>query len=56
MTRESTACGKDVDQHVAAFTPYADAGFDEIFIANMGPNYRDFFALYGADVLPRLRG
>jgi G6PDH family F420-dependent oxidoreductase len=56
MTRESTTCGKDVDQHVAAFRPYADAGFDEIFIANMGPNYRDFFALYGADVLPRLRG
>jgi G6PDH family F420-dependent oxidoreductase len=55
MTRESTTCGKDADQHIAAFTPYADAGFDEIFIANMGPNYRDFFALYGADVLPRLR-
>ena len=36
MTRESTACGKDVDQHVAAFAPYSDAGFDEIFIANMG--------------------
>jgi len=56
MTRESTTCGKDVDQHLAAFAPYADAGFDEIFIANMGPNYRDFFALYGAEVLPRLRG
>ena len=55
MTRESTTCGKDVDQHVAAFAPYADAGFDEIFIANMGPNYREFFTLYGTEVLPRLR-
>jgi G6PDH family F420-dependent oxidoreductase len=56
MTRESITCGKDVGKHVAAFGPYADAGFDEIFIANTGPNYRDFFELYGAEVLPRLRG
>ncbi|HEX6920140.1 MAG TPA: TIGR03557 family F420-dependent LLM class oxidoreductase [Actinomycetes bacterium] len=56
MTRESTVCGKDVDRHVEAFQPYAAAGFDEVFIANMGPHYRDFFALYRDEVLPRLRG
>jgi hypothetical protein len=55
MTRASTVCGRDVDRHAEAFAPYEDAGFDEVFIANMGPNYRDFFALYGAEVLPRLR-
>ena len=47
MTRESTVCGSDVDAHVEAFQPYADAGFDEVYIANMGPHYRDFFTLYG---------
>jgi G6PDH family F420-dependent oxidoreductase len=55
MTRESTACGKDVDEHVQAFAPYAEAGFDEIYIANMGPHYRDFFQLYAEEVLPRIR-
>jgi G6PDH family F420-dependent oxidoreductase len=55
MTRESTVCGKDVDKHVEAFAPYADAGFDEVYIANMGPHYRDFFALYADEVLPKLR-
>ncbi len=55
MTREATVCGRDVDRHVEAFGPYADAGFDDIFISNMGPNYRDFFALYADEVLPRLR-
>ena len=55
MTRESTVCGSDVEAHVAAFQPFADAGFDEVYIANMGPHYRDFFALYHAEVLPRLR-
>ena len=55
MTRESTVCGRDVDRHVEAFGPYADAGFDEVYVANMGPNYRDFFSLYADEVLPRLR-
>jgi G6PDH family F420-dependent oxidoreductase len=55
MTRESTTCGRDVDAHVAAFQPYAEAGFDDVFIANMGPHYRDFFDLYRGEVLPRLR-
>jgi G6PDH family F420-dependent oxidoreductase len=55
MTRESTVCGADVGAHVAAFRPYADAGFDDVYIANMGPHYRDFFTLYGEQVLPRLR-
>ena len=56
MTRESTVCGSDVDAHAGAFTPYAEAGFDDVYIANMGPHYRDFFTLYGGEVLPRLRG
>jgi G6PDH family F420-dependent oxidoreductase len=56
MTRESTVCGADVDAHVGALAPYAEAGFDDVYIANMGPHYRDFFTLYGGEVLPRLRG
>ena len=55
MTRESTVAGKDVDAHVEQFRTFADAGFDEIYIANMGPNYRDFFRLYRDEVLPRVR-
>jgi G6PDH family F420-dependent oxidoreductase len=56
MTRKSTVCGPDVDAHVAAFAPFAEAGFDDVYIANMGPHYRDFFTLYRDHVLPRLRG
>ena len=56
MTRESVACGKDGDRHLAVFQPYADAGFDEVYVANIGPHYREFFRLYSDQVLPRLRG
>jgi hypothetical protein len=39
-----------------SFQPYADAGFDEVYVPNMGPHYRHFFRLYTNQVLPRLRG
>jgi len=35
MTRESVVCGPDVERHVDAFTPYVDAGYDEVYVANM---------------------
>jgi G6PDH family F420-dependent oxidoreductase len=55
MTRDATTCGRDAGAHVAAFQPYVDAGFDEVYIANIGPHYQDFFALYRDVVLPQLR-
>jgi G6PDH family F420-dependent oxidoreductase len=60
MTRDSIAYGADVDRHVEAFRPYADAGIDVIHISQMGgredaTSYRGFFDFYGEQVLPRLR-
>jgi hypothetical protein len=55
MTRQATTCGKAIDAHVEAFRPYAEAGFDEVYISNIGPHYRDFFELYADEILPRLR-
>jgi G6PDH family F420-dependent oxidoreductase len=59
-TRDSIAYGSDVQRHVDAFRPYADAGFDEIYIAQMGARYPEtsaqgFFEFYAAQVLPQLR-
>ena len=55
QTRESVACGADIDRHLEKLTPYVDAGFDELYVANMGPHYREMITVYGAEVLPRLR-
>lgn len=59
VTRESTAssitAGSDVTEHVRAYEPYVEAGLDTIYVANMGPNYRDMIDGYGAEVLPELR-
>jgi len=53
---EKGAFGPDVAEHVEAFTPFVEAGFDEVYVANMGPHYSDMLAAYGSDVLPELRG
>jgi G6PDH family F420-dependent oxidoreductase len=55
MMREGTVCGRDVDAHVQEFQEYAGAGYDEVYVADMGPEYEGFFRFYEKEVLPRLR-
>ncbi|GAB2456834.1 LLM class oxidoreductase [Jatrophihabitans fulvus] len=57
---DSIAYGNDVDRHVEAFRPYADAGVDAVYIQQMGgarpgTNAEGFFEYYRDTVLPRLR-
>ncbi|HZZ98080.1 MAG TPA: TIGR03557 family F420-dependent LLM class oxidoreductase [Jatrophihabitantaceae bacterium] len=59
-TADSIAYGNDIDRHVEAFRPYADAGIDVIHISQMGGSFEQtsaagFFEFYRDDVLPRLR-
>ncbi|MDO9496446.1 MAG: TIGR03557 family F420-dependent LLM class oxidoreductase [Nocardioides sp.] len=59
VTRESTAdsvvAGPDLSKHLAQLHDYRDAGFDELYVANMGPHFREMIEAYGRDVLPQLR-
>lgn len=55
QTRERVACGSDIDRHLEKLQPYVAAGFDDLYIANMGPHYREMIEAYGARVLPALR-
>ena len=52
---ESITTGPDIDAHVTAYQPFLEAGFDEIYVANMGPEYAAMLRAYGSDVLPALR-
>jgi G6PDH family F420-dependent oxidoreductase len=58
VTRDSTSqsivAGPDVDEHVDQLRKYADAGYDEIYVANMGPNYLAMIEAYGSQILPAL--
>ena len=55
MTRSSMVCGPDIDRHIESFHQYVDAGFEEVYVANIGPHYRDMIKRFGAEVLPAVR-
>lgn len=52
---ETFACGPDPAEHIAALAEYARAGYDEVYVANIGPYQREFFAFYRDEVLPQIR-
>jgi G6PDH family F420-dependent oxidoreductase len=54
-TRASVTAGSSVDAHLKAVNEYIKAGYDEIYIANMGPHYLEMIEFYGERVLPALR-
>ena len=51
----SVTCGPDVDKHVAQLKEYVDAGADEVYVQQIGPDFEGFFTAYEKDVLPALR-
>jgi G6PDH family F420-dependent oxidoreductase len=52
---ENVVCGDDLDEHVAAVSAYTEAGFDEVYVGQIGPEQQGFFDFYRGEVLPRLR-
>jgi G6PDH family F420-dependent oxidoreductase len=51
----SAPCGPDPDVHLSAVRAYTDAGFDEVYIGQVGGNPEGFFDFYANQVLPQLR-
>jgi G6PDH family F420-dependent oxidoreductase len=56
MSTSGVACGNDPDEHVSALQAFVDAGYDEVYVAQIGPTEPAFFDFYAEHVLPRLRG
>ena len=48
-----TPVGPDIEQHVASLQQYADAGIDELYVQQIGPEQDAFFDTWAAAVLPR---
>jgi G6PDH family F420-dependent oxidoreductase len=53
MIAGTTPCGPDLDKHAAAIQEYADAGVDELYIQQVGPDQDLFFETYAREILPR---
>jgi len=46
-------CGPDPEEHVAAIQAFVDAGFDEIYVGQIGPEHEGFVDFYAREILPR---
>ena len=50
-----TPAGPDVSTHVEALQQFLDAGYDELYVQQIGPDQDGFFDFYAEKVLPELR-
>jgi G6PDH family F420-dependent oxidoreductase len=54
MVGRSVVCGNDPDEHISALREYLDAGYDEVYINNIGPTREGFFRFYAEEILPHV--
>jgi coenzyme F420-dependent glucose-6-phosphate dehydrogenase len=51
---EQIACGPDPEVHLAKIQPFIDAGFDHVYLHQVGPDQEGFFRFAERELLPRL--
>ncbi|HEX6458726.1 MAG TPA: TIGR03557 family F420-dependent LLM class oxidoreductase [Thermoleophilaceae bacterium] len=56
MVAGTVPCGPDLDHHMNTLQEYADAGVDELFVQQIGPNQDEFFDTWAREFVPRFNG
>lgn len=49
---KNLVCGPDVDRHRQAIQEYIDAGYDHVYIHQIGPDQEGFIRFYQREILP----
>jgi G6PDH family F420-dependent oxidoreductase len=49
---EQIVCGPDPERHLEGIRTFAEAGFDHVYVHQVGPDQASFFDLYAREVLP----
>jgi coenzyme F420-dependent glucose-6-phosphate dehydrogenase len=52
---EIVACGPDPERHVEMIGRFSEAGFDHVYVHQIGPDQEGFMDFYAREVLPRVR-
>jgi coenzyme F420-dependent glucose-6-phosphate dehydrogenase len=55
VSKELT-CGPDPERHLESIRMYTDAGYDHVYVHQIGPDQQGFFDFYRREILPRARG
>jgi hypothetical protein len=53
---EAVPCGPDLSHHAEQLQAYADAGVDELYVQQVGPNLDGFFSSWAPYILERFDG
>lgn len=56
MVRSAVICGNPSEQHIATLRGYVEAGFNEVYVGQIGPDHKEFFDHIRDTVLPALTG
>jgi len=51
---ESIVCGPDPQRHLDAIAEYVEAGYDHVYLHQVGPEQAGFFEFYERQILPEL--
>jgi G6PDH family F420-dependent oxidoreductase len=54
LLADAVPCGPDPEKHVAAIREFVDAGYDEVYVQQVGDDQEGFLAFMRDEVLPRL--
>jgi G6PDH family F420-dependent oxidoreductase len=52
---ETVVCGPDPDRHLERIREYEQAGFDHVYVHQVGPDQEGFFAFYEREIIPQAR-
>jgi coenzyme F420-dependent glucose-6-phosphate dehydrogenase len=51
---EKIPCGPDPERHLTQIKAFMEAGFDHVYIHQVGPDQEGFFQFYERHILPKL--
>jgi coenzyme F420-dependent glucose-6-phosphate dehydrogenase len=52
---QAVVCGPDPERHMTAIGKFVDAGYDHVYVHQIGPDQEGFFRFYARNVLPNVR-
>ena len=55
MVADTPPCGPDPEPYLESIRQYEEAGYDEIYMHQIGPDQEGFFRFYEQEILPELR-
>jgi hypothetical protein len=53
---EAVICGPDPGAHLEGIAKFADAGFDHVYVHQVGPDQSGFIDFYASEVVQEARG